>query len=481
MAQFLTLSLILLFSMVSSFGSLVVSQPPPPPLDPAEQESVYRILESVNSDIQWRSLFPDDLCSSAPHGVVCDYFSDDSDAAASDSSAATPHVTELSFGYVSDYSPNPPCDSNSTLDPLLLAPLSHLKKLFFYKCFTQTETPFPDFSPLSPTTTQNNHSSSSSSSSSLEELVFIENPALVGSLDGKISSLRKLRRLVLTGSGVSGNFSDGFAAFANLEQLTLSRNKFQGDIPTSAFQTLNKLKVLDLSENGFRGNIPASIGNLTELLKIDLSSNEFSGRIPEILKGLHNLEFLDLSYNRFGNYGLPLFLPEMTGLREVYLSGNLLGGQIPEIWGNMRGIKGIGLSGVGLVGNIPKSMGANLRNICYLGLDNNMLQGSVPDEFGDLEMVSELNLGRNNLSGRVPFSAGFVAKLGNKLKLEGNSDLCIDEGLKLSAKVSVSSSSLGELKVCRQTYIHETAIVNSSPAHYLPSLPFIFLLFLCFV
>ncbi|KAL7113135.1 hypothetical protein ACP275_04G044700 [Erythranthe tilingii] len=475
MAQFLTLSLIFLFSTVSSF---VVSQLPPPPLNPAEQESVYRILESVNSDIQWRSLFPDDLCSSAPHGVVCDYFSD-SDAAASDSSAATPHVTELSFGYVSDYSPNPPCDSNSTLDPLLLAPLSHLKKLFFYKCFTQTETPFPDFSPLSPT--QNNRSSSSSSSS-LEELVFIENPALVGTLDGKISSLRNLRRLVLTGSGVSGNFSDGFDGFANLEQLTLSRNKFQGEIPTSAFQTLNKLKVLDLSENRFGGNIPASIGNLTELLKIDLSSNEFSGRIPEVLKGLQNLEFLDLSYNRFGNYGLPLFLPEMTGLREVYLSGNLLGGQIPEIWGNMKGIKGIGLSGVGLVGNIPKSMGANLRNICYLGLDNNMLEGSVPDEFGDLEMVSELNLGRNNLSGRVPFSAGFVAKLGNKLKLEGNSDLCIDEGLKLSAKVSVSSSSsLGELKVCRQTYIHETAIVNSSPAQFLPSLPFIFLLFLSFV
>ncbi|KAK6141489.1 hypothetical protein DH2020_024767 [Rehmannia glutinosa] len=424
-------------------SSFVISQPP---LNPAEQEAVYRVLESVNSGIPWRSLFPDDLCSSAPHGVVCDYFSD---AAASET--ATPHITELSFGYVSDYSPNPPCNSNSALDPSLLIPLSHLKRLFFYKCFTQTKTPFPDFSPLS----------SQNYPSSLEELVFIENPALFGSLDGKISNLKSLRRLVLIGSNISGGFSDGFGGLINLEQLTLSRNKFNGEISMGLFQNTKKLKILDLSYNGFQGNIPESIGNLTELLKIDLSYNRFSGKIPEVFKGLINLEFLDLSYNRFGNFGLPWFLGEIPSLREVYLSGNFLGGHIPEIWGNLRGIKGIGLSGVGLVGNIPKSMGVNLRNICYLGLDNNKLEGFVPHEFGDLEFLSELNLENNNLSGRVPFSEGFLSKLGRKLNLKGNLDLCIDEGLK-SAKVSVS---LGQLKVCRHPDISKTALFyeNSSP------------------
>ncbi|KAL3849986.1 hypothetical protein ACJIZ3_011868 [Penstemon smallii] len=413
-------------------SSFVISQPP---LNSAEQESVYRVLESINSDYPWRSLFPDDLCISAPHGVVCDYFTD-----------TEPHIIELSFGYVSDYSPNPPCNSNSTLDPTLFSPLSHLRKLFFYKCFTETNIPFPDFSP---------------NVSSLQELVFIENPALFGSIEGKIRNLKSLRRLVLTGTSVSGVISNGFGEFVNLEQLTLSRNKFKGEISMTVFDEMKRLKVLDLSENEFQGNVPESIGSLSELLKLDLSYNGFSGGIPEKFKELKNLEFLDLSYNRFGNFGMPLFLAEMTGLKELYLSGNFLGGQIPEIWENLGGIKGIGMSKMGLVGNIPKSMGVHLRSLCYLRLDNNMLQGVVPQELSSLDFVSELNLENNSLSGRIPFSAGFVYKLGGKLKLEGNLDLCVDEGLK-SVK---ASGNLGQLKACRQPDIPKTALFyeNSCP------------------
>lgn len=233
---------------------------------------------------------------------------------------------------------------------------------------------------------------------------------------------------------------------------------------------MKKLMVLDLSDNGFEGNVPESIGYASELLKIDLSSNKFSGKIPETFKGLKGIEFLDLSYNLFGNYGLPLVLGEMPSLKEVHLSGTFLGGEIPDIWGNLGGIKGIGLSGVGLVGNIPKSMGVHLRNACYIGLDNNMLEGVVPEEFGGLEFVSELNLQNNNLSGRLPFSEGFLAKLGGKLKLEGNLDLCIDEGLR-SAKVS---DSLGQLKVCTTPFVSKTTLFyqNSSPRKQASSLTF---------
>ncbi|XP_022881969.1 piriformospora indica-insensitive protein 2 [Olea europaea var. sylvestris] len=436
MAQFtLTFILfcILTFSLMSNSG---LSQTT---LDSAEEESVYRVLESINSDIHWRTLFPDDLCISAPHGVVCDYFSD-SDSAAADNSFTT-HITELSFGFVSDYSPNPPCNANSTLDPSLLSPLSHLKKLFFYKCFSQKEIPFPDFSPLS---IQN---------SILEELVFIENPALFGSLSGKLNNLTSLRKLVLTGTNVSGTIPGEFGELVNLEQLTLSRNKFGGEISASIFKNIIKLKVLDLSENGFKGIVPESIGNMTELLKIDLSFNEFSGKIPENLKGLKNLEFLDLGYNHFANCGVPLFLGEMSSLKEVYLSGNFLGGQIPEIWERLGGILGIGLSRTGLIGNIPASMGVYLRNVCYLGLDNNKLEGIVPEAFGALEFVSELNLENNILSGRVPFSSVFASKLGKKLKLEGNSDLCVDSD---SAK---ASSTLGKLKLCNRTEIPKFALL----------------------
>ncbi|KAF2314730.1 hypothetical protein GH714_030220 [Hevea brasiliensis] len=132
--------------------------------------------------------------------------------------------------------------------------------------------------------------SSSSFGANLEELVFVENPALVSSLSGII------------------------------EEITLSRNQLSGSLPFSLTK-LKKLRVLDLSQNHFDGNVPESIGNLCQILKLDLSYNGFMGKIPYSMVNLQSLEFLDLSFNRFGNFGVPLFLGEMPRLREVYLSG----------------------------------------------------------------------------------------------------------------------------------------------------------------
>ncbi|KAF8401941.1 hypothetical protein HHK36_012892 [Tetracentron sinense] len=403
MAATYSVPLFTLFFLSIFFTNHVTSQQPSL-LSSEEQESVYQVLEAINPDYQWRSLFPDDLCNSAPHGVVCDNVADEN---------GNSHIIELSFGYVSDYSSNPPCHSNSTFSPRLFS-FTHLRKLFFYKCFTETEVSLSGYL--------------SKLGSSLEELVFIENPSLVGTLNGKLRNFTRLRRLVLTGTSVSGEIPDEISGLRELEQITVSRNRLSSGVPGNIGE-LKKLKVLDLSYNGLEGNLPDSIGEITELLKLDLSSNGFTGKIPETLQGLQRLEFLDLSYNRFENSGIPLFLAEMPNLRELYLSGNSLGGQIPEIWDKLRGISGLGLSGLGLVGNIPASMGVFLRNLCFLGLDNNKLEGTVPVELGLLETVNEMNLENNQLSGRLPFSAKFSAKIGGKLKLGGNPNLCVDVGL----------------------------------------------------
>ncbi|KAJ4968888.1 hypothetical protein NE237_015589 [Protea cynaroides] len=388
-----------------------------------EQESLYQVLDSINSGIDWRSLFPDDLCNSAPHGIVCDYFSDEN-------GTITPHITELNFGYVSDFSPNPPCTFNSMFSPRLSS-FIYLRKLFFYRCFTETQVSFPGFL--------------STLGSTLEELVFIENPSMVGTLTGKLGNFRHLRRFILTGTNVSGEIPDDIGGLLELEQVTISRNRINGVVPQS-LGNLKKLKILDLSYNGLEGNLTESIGKMTELLKLDLCSNRFKGRIPESLVGLQKLEFLDLSYNRFANFGIPLFLAEMTNMRELYLSGNSLGGQIPEIWEKLEGMLGLGLSRLDLVGEIPASMGVVLRNICYLGLDHNKLEGTVPEEFGFLESLHEMNLENNKLSGRLPFSAKFSARIGGKLKLAGNPNLCIDE----EHSSAQDSSGLGYLKFCNK-------------------------------
>jgi hypothetical protein len=42
-----------------------------PALDSREQEAVYKVLEAINSDIDWRGMFPDNLCTGGIHGIVC--------------------------------------------------------------------------------------------------------------------------------------------------------------------------------------------------------------------------------------------------------------------------------------------------------------------------------------------------------------------------------------------------------------------------
>lgn len=277
--------------------------------------------------------------------------------------------------------------------------------------------------------------------------MFIENPALIGPVDRIIGNFTNLRRLVLSGTGVSGNIPESVGDLVSLQEISLSRNRLSGGVPLNLTK-LEKLRILDLSYNGLDRNVPVSIGNLTELLKLDLSFNGFSGEIPDSLGRLQSLEFLDLSFNRFGNYGVPLFLADMPRLRDVYLSGNSLGGQIPRIWENLGGILGIGFSNMGLVGSIPASMGMHLRNLCYLRLDNNKLEGQVPEELGLLKNANEINLENNNLSGRIPFSAQFRTRIGEKLKLSGNPGLCFDEKQNFPKK---GNSRLEQFKLCNNT------------------------------
>ncbi|KAL8198127.1 hypothetical protein R6Q57_030099 [Mikania cordata] len=397
-----------------------------PILNTVEQESVYRVLDSLNSGIPWRSLFPDDLCSSGPHGVVCGYTT-----MPTDSDPGTVNIVELSFGFVSDHNPNPPCGVNTTgFDPVIFSSFPYLQKLFFYNCFTQQPVSLQAFSLVG---------------SFLEELVFIDNPSLFGSLTESIGNLTSLRRLVITGTNVSGEIPDGFGLLENLEEATLSGNKFIGTLPENVSK-LKKLKILDLSRNGFEGNIPAAIGELENLIKLDLSLNNFSSGFPASMKGLKCLELLDLSYNRFSNSGIPLFFSEMSNLKVIHLSGNELGGAIPEIWGKLRGINAIGLSGLGLVGNIPSSFGLFLSNLTYLALDNNKLTGRVPLELERLKMLTELNLKNNSLSGRLPFSGKFVSRIGRKLGVQGNRELCLDRGV-FQSFIKINRG-LGQLKVC---------------------------------
>lgn len=63
----MVMTILLLFSIFAAAGAS-------PGLDPAEQEAAYLALEAASPGVEWRSLYPDDLCFSGPRAVVCDYF-----------------------------------------------------------------------------------------------------------------------------------------------------------------------------------------------------------------------------------------------------------------------------------------------------------------------------------------------------------------------------------------------------------------------
>ncbi|XP_042063366.1 uncharacterized protein LOC121807188 [Salvia splendens] len=78
-----------------------------------------RILDSVSPGNPWRRLFPDDLCSSAPHGVVCDFFYTSaiprtSLSSASDMSPTTPPAPSPPPATLT-----PPSPRNSSLEELI--------------------------------------------------------------------------------------------------------------------------------------------------------------------------------------------------------------------------------------------------------------------------------------------------------------------------------------------------------------------------
>ncbi|KAK7832606.1 protein too many mouths [Quercus suber] len=320
--------IIIIIVFLSTLMSLLVVSHQQPLLDPAEQDAVYHVLDSINPTIPWRSLYPDDLCSSAPHGVACDYFTSDSDSETD--TTVTAHVTQLSFGYVSDYTPNPPCSSNSTLSPLLFTSFSYLRKLFFYKCFNDTKR-VSLFSNVSP------------------------------------SFLSTLEEAVLTGNGVFGEIPDWVGDLVNLEELTLSRNQLNGGV------TLNfpkKLKVLDLSHNHFDGYVPESLGNLTELLKLDLSFNGFYGKISDGL----NSRNMGKAGGYFGN--------------RVVKSGTCW--NIPVSMAvHLRNLCYLGLDNNKLEGTVPVEFGL-LKFVNEINLENNSLSGRVP--FSEFKIGQKLKL-----------------------------------------------------------------------------------------
>lgn len=163
-----------------------------------------------------------------------------------------------------------------------------------------------------------------------------------GSLSEKIRYLVKLRSLVISNAGFSGEIPNTIGELSRLEELRIGNsfdpniyNNFVGSLPES-IGNLKELKDLDASDAGLGGVLPISIYNLSKLetLSLDNTSacniaNSFSGEISENIRNLKNLISLSLYGNNFeGN--IPEALVDLPKLQSVILLDNRLNGVVPQ-------------------------------------------------------------------------------------------------------------------------------------------------------
>ncbi|CAN4087304.1 unnamed protein product [Withania somnifera] len=359
--------------------------PPQPNMNPHELETLFKIMESMSNDQNWRTSHPNPCQQGSSWlGIECKKSSnlhDDDDSIY--------HVIRLDFGTY----PNPTCKKTATF-PSLIFQLPNLESVFFIQCFTHTKT--------------NISIQETRVLVVLQQLSLRSNSALTGTIPPQISSLTSLQILTLSQNNLLGQIPEQIFTLTSLVHLDLSYNK-----------------LTDFSYNSFTGPIPETIGHLGTLQKLDLSSNLFSGKIPETIENLQSLNFLALSNNKLsGNF--PKGLNKLQGLQYFLMDGNPMYIKLPKEFSQLQKLQELRLAASGYSGEIPSSY-SQLLNLTTLSLQNNLLTGEIPVDFSSLSHMYHLNLSRNLLSGVVPFNSSFLKRLGRNLDLSGNPRLCLNQ------------------------------------------------------
>ncbi|KAF7835925.1 putative LRR receptor-like serine/threonine-protein kinase [Senna tora] len=211
--------------------------------------------------------------------------------------------------------------------------------------------------------------------------------------------------------------------FDQLLYLSLSNNKFQGNLPKNIGSLFPHLEHLDVSSNMFDGEIPISVGEMSHLMALDLSNNNFSGKIPEdILLGCIALRDLRLSKNILQGNIFPT--PMNLGSLEIFLANNnqfngtllrdgvsLFRGWVVDIsCNNLSGIlpswifkstEMLSVSRNNFEGEIPVDLCKN-DLLTILDLSHNRFSGTIPFCLFNLSFLGSIDLGSNNLSGTIP-------------------------------------------------------------------------------
>ncbi|PRP84155.1 putative leucine-rich repeat receptor-like protein kinase [Planoprotostelium fungivorum] len=235
-----------------------------------------------------------------------------------------------------------------------------------------------------------------------------------------ISKMSTLKIFSISNNRLSGSMpSDVFSYFTNMQELYMSGNELSGTIQYDSWfnaqpTIMTNLRILDLSRNRFEGTLP-SIQFCTLLTSLNLSHNQFSDYLPtQWGTRLLRLETLDLSSNQIvGTVRKAISL--FSSLKELRLDDNLLQGDIPEQIGGLS-LQVLSMSGNQLTSS-TLSFISGMVNLQFLNLSNNNIEAPLPQTLPLL--LSDVDLSNNRVYDELPESI-FNLRLLNTLDLSRN-------------------------------------------------------------
>ncbi|KAK7861032.1 receptor-like protein cf-9 like protein [Quercus suber] len=248
--------------------------------------------------------------------------------------------------------------------------------------------------------------------------------------------------------------------------LDFSKNNFSSVIPTSIGISLNSTIFLSLSSNKFHGDIPQSLCNGAYLRFPKKSSPTWTAMMAnegEVKSKLNHLQFRFLHFGQFyyqdmitvTTKGLELELVSILSIfTSIDVSCNQLDGPIPEEIAALKSLYSLNISHNAFSGQIPLSLG-NLTQLESLDLSSNNLTGEIPMQLADLTFLAVLNLSFNKLVGRIPQGKQFATFSENSF--EGNRGLCGDS---LNKKCAAATGPRSPLPKFEETHLNPGIVID---------------------
>ncbi|GLT82358.1 hypothetical protein SLE2022_007420 [Rubroshorea leprosula] len=187
--------------------------------------------------------------------------------------------------------------------------------------------------------------------------------------------------------------------FSGYPEIYLSQNKLEGPLPLFPANITS----LSLSSNRFSGNISSlcSItGKVLDLL--DLSFNQLSGELPDCMASWSDLRIMNLAHNHlFGK--IPISIGSLNWLETFSLRNNSFSGEIPWSLRDCTYLEFLDLSHNKFSGLVPDWIGGRLDNLTYLLLRSNNFYGNITFHLCHLTNIVVLDFSNNSLSGNIPW------------------------------------------------------------------------------